>query len=221
MTIPLRKSLRKGFTLLELMIAIALVGLLLVGLNYFIFSMGELWGHSSEKRLFEQHVRSVTRYLEGELRLAAMPPYAKKGTQVFTPMEIRPSGGFSEVLLTFDLPEGSRLLNWPERRLPEVVCSLQVRADKGLYLLWHSRLERRFEEDPPREVLVSPFINSIAYDYFDAETQVWTTEKTPKKDNQTGKYPSPQRIRIGFLHDGYVKESVIALPELGEGLPNF
>src|SRR5262245_29771708 len=51
-----------GFTLLEILLAVALVGLVLVALNTFVFSMGELWGQRSEVRLFEQHVRAVVRF---------------------------------------------------------------------------------------------------------------------------------------------------------------
>ncbi|HRE83944.1 MAG TPA: prepilin-type N-terminal cleavage/methylation domain-containing protein, partial [Opitutaceae bacterium] len=69
-----------GFTILEILIAIALVGLVMVGLNTFVFSMGELWGRGSDVRLFDQHVRSVSRFLERELRTASLPPNVSAGT---------------------------------------------------------------------------------------------------------------------------------------------
>ena len=67
---------RRAFTLLELLLALALVGLLLVAMNTMIFSMGELWGRGTEPRLLDQHVRAVTRFLENELRASALPPAA-------------------------------------------------------------------------------------------------------------------------------------------------
>jgi prepilin-type N-terminal cleavage/methylation domain-containing protein len=36
------------FTLIEVMLSMALVGLVLVGMNTFIFSMGELWGKGTD-----------------------------------------------------------------------------------------------------------------------------------------------------------------------------
>ena len=219
---PLHKphSLR-AFTMLEMMIAIALVGMLIIGLNFFVFSMGELWGRSSDKRLFEQHVRAVSRYLEAELRQAGLPPHATKNTAAFIPQEIHPSAGLTEILLTFDLPEGSRLVAWPERPLPELVCSFQVRQGKGLYLLWHSRLEVRFEEDSPREVLITPFVTAMAYDYYDVDAKTWSTERSPKKDSSSGEYLAPQRLRLSFAHGGYTQEITLPLPYAAEGLPNF
>ena len=43
-----------AFTLLEVLLSLALVGLLLIALNTFVFSMGELWGRNSDRRLFDQ-----------------------------------------------------------------------------------------------------------------------------------------------------------------------
>lgn len=210
-----------GFTMIELVVAIALMGLLLVALNTFIFSMGELWGKNNDRRLFEQHVRAVSRYLESDLRKAALPPAGTGNVSAFEPAEVRPSGAMTENLITFELAEGSRLLNWSDRPLPEVVCSLQVRERQGLYLLWHSRLEERFEDDPPREVQVSPFVTGMAYDYFDVSSRRWETSTTLKKDTQSGGYLTPQRLRLRFAFKGYTMERLLPLPSAGEGLPNF
>lgn len=43
------------------------------------FSMGELWGETSEPRLFAQHVRGVSRFLENLLRQAEPPPEITSG----------------------------------------------------------------------------------------------------------------------------------------------
>ncbi len=50
-----------GSPFLEILLSLALVMLVMVGLNTFIFSMGELWGRRSESRLLELHVRAVSR----------------------------------------------------------------------------------------------------------------------------------------------------------------
>ena len=62
----------RGFTLLETLLASALLGALLLALNFFVFSMAEIWGQGSERRLFEQHVRAVTREVEELIRTAAL-----------------------------------------------------------------------------------------------------------------------------------------------------
>ena len=46
---------RRGFTLLEMLVSLALLGVLMVTLNTFLFSMSELWGGGRDQRLFDQH----------------------------------------------------------------------------------------------------------------------------------------------------------------------
>ncbi len=211
---------RRGFTLLEILLALALVGLLLVAMNTFIYSMGELWGQRTDIRLFEQHVRAVTRFLENELRASALPPAARAGSTPIGLQEVRPQSGLMEKMLTFELPAGSRLFQWPERPLPEVVCSFQVRPNEGLVLLWHSRLEKNFETDPPRETVVTPLVTTLAYDYYDADSRRWTTETQVKLDPQ-GQPLTPQRLRLRFAYQKLTRESVITLPVPGPALPVF
>ncbi len=219
---PRRPSLRRrrGFTLLEILLSLALVGLLLTAMNTFVFSMGELWGQRADHRLFDQHVRAVCRFLERELRTASLPPHARTNASAVTLEEIRPQNGMMEKMLTFELPAGSRLFTWPERPLPEVICSFQVRPNEGLVMLWHSRLERDFETAPPRETVITPLATALSYEYYDADVSRWTIE-TAVKNDRDGKPMTPQRLRLKFTYNKMTRESVITLPTPGEALPMF
>jgi hypothetical protein len=214
------RDARSAFTLLEILLALALASLVLVSLNVFVFSMGELWGRNTDARLFDRHVQAVTRFLDSELRTASLPPAAGSGDTPVAPKEIRPQNGATENLLTFELPAGSRILNWPDRPLPEVVCSLQVREREGLLLLWHSRLEKKFADDPPRETVITPLVTAMSYDYYDADFRSWKTETTIRKDNN-GQLDPPQRLRLKFAYGTLTRETVIVLASPVAGLPNF
>jgi len=209
-----------ALTLLEILLALSLVGLVLVAMNTFVFSMGELWGRNTDLRLFDQHVRAVTRFLEHELQAAALPPAATAGSTPIAPQEIRPQNGASDNLLTFELLNGSRLLNWPERPLPEVVCSLQVRDREGLRLLWHSRLEKKFNDDPPRETVISPLVTALSYDYYDSNFKNWKNETQLRRDAQNAVL-TPQRLRLKFAYGKLTRETIITLPVPTETPPNF
>lgn len=211
---------RRAFTLLEIMVALAITGMLMVALNAFIFSMGELWGRNSDVRLFDQHVRAVTRFLEHELRAAARPPAADADTAPITVQQIRTQAGQTETLLTFELFEGSRIFNWPGQPLPEVVCSLDVREGAGLLFLWHSRLEKDFADQPPRETVVSPLVSAMSYDYYDADFKNWKNE-TELRRNSSGEYEAPQRLRVKFTYQTRSQEVFIMLPAVAQGLPAF
>ena len=211
---------RAGFTLLEMLLALALVAALMVALNTFIFSMTEIWGRNRKPRLFDQHVRAVTRYLENELRNAALPPAADAQTPALVPESVRLESGVSEDLLTFELPSGSRLLSWPERPLPEVICALTVRRDQGLVLLWRSRLERDFPDDPPRELVLTPLATGLSYDYYDPTFRRWETLPS-LKTGTGGQLEAPQRLRLTFAYDNLKRETVIPLATTAQGLPMF
>lgn len=209
----------RGFTLVEVVMALALAGLVLVGLNTFIFSMSELWGRNTDVRLFDQHVRAVTRFLQGEMIRASLPPAAAANSTPVGVQLITPAGGAQENLITYMQLAGSRLLTWPDAPLPEVYCSLQVRRDKGLFLLWHSDLENHFNDDPPRETLVSPFVTALAYDYFDTDFNRWTTETALRTDS-SGNPVAPQRLRLTFTYDRLVRTALIPIPAPIASLPN-
>lgn len=211
---------RRAFTLLEVLLSLMLVSLVLVGLNTFIFSMGELWGRNTDVRLFEQHVRAVTRFLEHELRSAALPPAAQPNSTPIALQEVRPQNGVMEKMLTFELPAGSRLFTWPDRPLPEVVCSFQARPNEGLILLWHSRLEKNFETDAPRETVVTPLVTGLAYDYYEPDFNRWTTETQLKNDPQ-GQPMAPQRLRLKFTYGKMTRNSVVTLIDPSQALPAF
>jgi prepilin-type N-terminal cleavage/methylation domain-containing protein len=211
---------RSGFTMLEVLIAVVLVALMLVGLNTFIFSMGELWGRGSDVRLFDQHVRNVTRFMQQELERAALPPAGRSGQAAIAPQEIKPQNGSTEQMLTFELAEGCRLINWPGHALPDVVCSLTVRDREGLLLLWHSKLEKNFADDSPRETVITPLVTAMSYDYYEADFKRWKTETTLLKDS-AGKTVTPQRLRLKFTYDKLTRETLVTLPNAAEGLPQF
>jgi prepilin-type N-terminal cleavage/methylation domain-containing protein len=209
-----------GFTLLEVLLALALVALVLVALNTFIFSMGELWGRNRDLRLFDQHVRAVTRFLERELRSASLPPAVTAGAAAVEAREVEVQFGRREELITFGLRQGSRILAWPERPLPEVVCSLEVRPREGLVLYWRSVLEERAGEDPPREMQLTPLATRLAYDYYDEDFRRWETVEQLRRD-RNGDLDTPQRLRLTFEYRGLVRETLVPVPQFGEGLPLF
>ena len=210
---------RRGFTLIEVVLAMALVGLVLVGLNTFIFSMRELWGKNADVRLFDQHVRAVTRFLQREMIRATLPPAAAVNATPVGVQKITPTGASQDNLVTYMELSGNRILSWPESPLPEVFCSLQVRRDKGLFMLWHSDLENHFNDDPPRETLVSPFVTDLSYDYFDTDFNKWTTETAIRTDSSGNPVP-PQRLRLKFAYEKLTREALVIVPAVAQGLPN-
>jgi prepilin-type N-terminal cleavage/methylation domain-containing protein len=207
-----------GFTLLELLLSLALIGMLLVAMNQFIFSMGELWGRGTDVRLFDRHVRAVTRYVEKTLRSTARP--SALGVQALSVQEVRTPQGGTENLLAFELPAGSRVLPWPGTPLPDVVCALGLRPDQGLVLYWHSRFETHFADEPPRATVLSPLVSAISYDYYNAAFDNWQNQPALQRDSN-GQWQLPTRLRLRFTYGRLNRETVITLPVVSRALPLF
>lgn len=207
-----RASRARAFTLLEVLLAIALLGSLLVALNIFVFTMAEVWGQGREERLFAQHARAVTVHVEELLRRAALGPEGG-GLEV---KEVKLESGGEAPQLAFTLAEGSRLIAWPEGPLPDVEMSLGVAEREGLRLHWQSRLEIDRDLEAPRSVVVTPFVVSMGWDYYDENFRRWETFEEPKREVD-GTYPLPRRIRLRFLHGKLSLERVLRVPAATEG----
>ncbi len=208
----------RGFTMIETLVAAALLGALLLALNFFVFSMAEIWGQGAERRLFEQHVRAVTREVEALLRQAALPPVAGE-TPVFA-REIRLEDGRRVTALTFELPSGAARLPWRTVALPDVVCSLVQQEGRGLMLYWHSRLEENFNDAAPRAFELSAFGRKIMLEYAESDGAIWRTYDQLQR-NSAGQWTMPRRLRLTFEHGKMQTETVVVLPPSPGALPHF
>lgn len=211
---------RRGFTLVELLFAVSIMAMLLVALFTFVFSMGEIWGHGSEKRLFEQHVNAVTRHLEAMFRRATLPIGAAATAEPFTIREVRTASAGTANLLGFDLADGDRMLIWNGPPLPDVQCSLGLESSRGLFLYWQSKLELHLTTEAPRAVLVSPFVTKIEYFYRDDDTGSWRSDTAPQKSAE-GHWRVPDTIKLTFAHAGATAERTLTLPARNGALPLF
>jgi len=203
-----------AFTLVELLLALALLTMLVTALLTFVFSMGEIWGRGSEKRLFEQHVNAVSRHVESLLRRAAWPRGGGATAEPYAVREIRPATGPTVNLLGFDLLDGDRLLVWPDQPLPEVRCYLAVERERGLVLHWQSQLEQEAGTKPPRTALISPLVTRLAYEYQDPKSGTWRTE-TELRKSSSNEWLLPDRLLLAFKQGTYEAEREITLPPGG------
>lgn len=197
---------RPGFTLLEMLLALSIMAGLLLALNLFVFSMAEVWGKGRDERLFYQHVRAVTHHVVGMLDSAAVGP----GGEGLALKEIKVPGASARPELTFTLADAGRLAAWPETPLPDVEVSIGHDEEKGLVLRYRSRLETR-QEDEPRSSVISPFVGSLAWDYYDENFKRWETLDQPRREPD-GSYPLPARLRLRFKLGTLQAERVLIVP---------
>jgi prepilin-type N-terminal cleavage/methylation domain-containing protein len=207
----------QAFTLVEVLLSLALVALLMVSLSQFILSMGELWGRNRQQRLFDQHVRAVTRHLEDLFQRGALVSEPDRRLRVQA--SVVPGVGTGP-LLTFDLPAGDRMLPWPDRPLPDVQCAVDLVPERGLVLYWQSRWELDFERAVPRSTVISPLVARLEYEYFRRESQTWATQPT-LSGGDGGATRLPARCRLHFQYERFSASKVVRIPAAVQALPAF
>lgn len=213
---------RGGFTLLEVMLAVALGAVIMTVATMFVFSMAELWGAGANERLFKKHTRGVSRFFERSMQQASSRYATGEDAAPVFWMDWEGDGNATVQYLSFELDTSPGALVWPEQPMPSVVCSLDLDAREGLFLLWRSRLEADFAEEPPRRTLVSPFVKELRYHYIDyaVEYPEWEVLSEPKQ-NADQSYVIPQRLELVFDYKGASVPRQLALPTAQKGLPLY
>lgn len=209
----MRKVTRRGFTLVETLLAMAILAALLTALTAFLLSMSELWGKGRDARLFDQHVRAATRQARATLDRAVLG----SGGAALRVEEIQLADGTTEPRLVFTLPEGGALTAWPEGPLPDIDFSLGFEEAFGLVLTWRSRAETERDDNDWHTTVLSPFADGIRYGYYDADLRRWRTEDQPLRETDGSAYRRPDRIEITYSRGKRKTVSQIDLPLRREG----
>jgi hypothetical protein len=170
--------------------------------------MTELWGGKRDQRLFDQHVRAASRLVRETLEMATIAPGAA-GVAI---KEVADGLGSTEPRLSFLLADAGRLADWPEHPLPDVDFSLYVDLEKGLALQWQSRLEINRDRTDLHDTILSPFVKSLAYEYYDADLKTWKLEEEPVHDTGGTAWKKPARIHLRFERGTLKQEVVLDLP---------
>jgi hypothetical protein len=207
------RKVRRAFSLVEMLLALAILAALLAAMNTFLFSMSELWGKGRDARLFDQHVRASTKQVRNILEQAVFGP----GGTAPKITEIQLANGTREPRLTFTLPAGGKFTAWPEGPLPDVDFSLGFEEAFGLVLTWRSRTELERDAADWHTTTLSPFADSIRYSYYDADLHKWRTEDQPAKESDGATYLQPARIELTFSRGKLKKVTQIELPLRREG----
>lgn len=184
--------MRRGFTLLEILLSLAILAAVLVALNSLLFGIVGGWGEGRDSRLFDQHRRALARQL-GEAAEAAAN---RAGGVAWNIDKVAWSGREEAPRVTWSMPDAGRLASWPAEPLPDVDLALEVDRDRGLVLGWRSRAETDAEADSWHEAVLSPFVRRLEFAYAAEAGRPATVSETPlPTDGFTG-WRQPDHLRI-------------------------
>ena len=221
---------RKGFSLVEVLLALAIGGLVLTAATALLVTISQAWANRPATRdAFDAHVNGVANFLTAMLEEATLPEVLNAPPKVIT---LDRAPGFSEMddpLVRFYLREAPPLFFWPE---PGSVASrlhifLQVDKQDGLRLLWYSDLqELEKNEKGVREpedddelfcTVISPFCTEVFYCYYgdeddtDDDLKRWEIVDELEEDINSGEFRLPAFAKFVFKWDDENLERVVSL----------
>jgi prepilin-type N-terminal cleavage/methylation domain-containing protein len=242
-------SARGGFTLIEILLALALVAILFGAMTFMLGNMALLWLSSKKGNFFPQHVDGVTLFLNEALRRseAIVPPAPTSAgsnggqnqpegrqnqppptnTDATTlPVEWARPPGWSDLddpLLLFRQLETPALFVREGESLPNVNCYLYFKRGEGLSILWYSDLEEDVEETSDLfRTEISRYVTEIAYCYYDAEDEEWEIEEDPMvSPEDRDAFLLPQYLKLTFEYEDEEFVRNIYLPQRSTDAPLF
>lgn len=221
---------RDGMTLIEVVLAIAVAGFVLVSATSFLVSVSSIWAEREDRHFFEDHVDGVTEFLKACFSNAGMEIKLENdegdgGSQSSSSLIgtigdavawARPPGfrDYEDPLLNFTLANTPPLLIG-ESDLPPLGVNIFLQFDKeeGLSLVWYSKLQEEVEDERDlRRTEISPLVTKLSYIYWDENIEKWEEEDKPMEGEGDEQFLLPRFIKIFFEKDGIQKERTLALP---------
>ena len=129
-----------------------------------------------------------------------------------------------EALLHFQLPSITPLLTRADGILPaENSIYLSFDREEGLSLLHRSSFEEGIEADTINEddfnrTLLSPFIQSIEYIYWEVENERWEVNDEPITEEDSDTYRLPNYLKLNFVYKENSIERIVPIPTISKHL---
>ena len=219
---------KRGFSMIELLLAMAIGGMLLVGAVSLLVTVSQAWANRPATRdAFDAHVNGVANFLHATLEEASLPQANRTGNSV---VDLQRPVGFSdsdEPLVHFYLREAPPLFVWPNGVATRVHTYLYFDDREGLSFLWFSELQELEknekgklepeDESDLRKTPISSFCDEIFYCYYgdedDKERDIkeWKVEDDLEENIQSGKFRIPAFIKLVFRWEEEDLERTITL----------
>lgn len=201
---------KRGFTLIEVVVALALGALILVAASSLLMSITQLWIKQDKLFNFQGHIHGVKTFLQKHIK-ESYHKFNEKVPTVQWSSPPRISLSIDETFLSFPV----RLPNplFPMDNLLPVVCYLKIDKEKGLSIIWHSFEEpKQGKEQEVYETEISPWAKRFKLHYYDESKNDWDVLDKPReskevKGGKAGKFELPDFLEIQFEKEGEEDQS--------------
>lgn len=215
---------RSGFSLIEMVLVIALLALLLPLLLGFVFNLSQIWLKGAKGNFFAQHVDGVSLFLATALERSEAIVGDGADGEATLPVEWARPPGFrdsDDPLLMFRQRETPALFVREGESLPNIFVYLYHDDREGLSLVWYSSHEEEVEdEDDLYRTPISKYVSKIEYAYYDSENDEWDIEDEPVEGDNDA-FLLPQYLKLTFTYEDEETVRNLHLPQRSTDVPLF
>jgi len=205
---------RSAFTLIEVLVAIALSALVLTAASILLATMSELWHQRRAGDPFTEHVSGLRTFLQTLVDRSVLEQEAGDASPAGAAARwSHPPGypDFDPPYLNFAISDPPAVLTAGGPALPALEAWLAPVPREGLFLIFRSRLIEGRETDDLRFRLLSPYFDSIAYGAYDAERDAWEETTEPPLDASRN-ITLPAAVLLNFKLGEQAEQIVLHLP---------
>lgn len=209
-----KKTPRRAFTLVEVMLGLAISALVMFGCVALMFDMARLTEYFESGNSFRNHVDGVEKFLrcavvDSEIGSAAKfeSPLTKNTAGTIYVAKDFENTGANDYYIGYGVRTSHPFYPSPLGFGADKICLLELDGDDGLYLVWKFTDAEIENSDPAiYKTLLSKWVKKIGYIY--NSSAGWEEEETLRTSGET---LMPSYIKIYFDKNGETYERIISL----------
>lgn len=198
---PQNPRSRSAFSLIEMVLAIAIGGVVLAMASTLMYVMFQIWISSQRDAFFKKHVEGAERFLNSLVRPASLLPNI-----THDPRMERPPGysEFDPYLLVIKTNEAAPFFYWgngkPARG--ELMVAFYFDKKEGLSLLWYPIVQRPDGLNEVYKTKISACVTALQYGYFDPDMKRWKFLDQPLSEFDSDTPTLPDILKLSFSYEG-------------------
>lgn len=192
-----RRFPNAGMTLLEILLAVSMLGLLLVAASTLLFAMSRSYFALETAPQFQRHADGVTDFLYYLTSLSETRP-----DEAVKSFDWTRSPGNEKFGLSWKIDQEVPFFVTDTRPLPPLTAHLEYdKENKQFWLLWQT--DPKFTEGKSKlhYTLLSSWASDIEYGYYDSQQKEWEFELASAENSQHGDQ-RPSRMVLIFERAG-------------------
>ncbi len=171
---------KSAFTLVEVLIALALTGMLLTGLTMLTFQIMQAWAQQAEDPLFDRHVDGLRRVLEECVAETVDASDSQGARRAINSVLTQPPGSVNVSRAPYLRITGAPpFIAGETQPLGDVRGWLVFEEGSGLVLYWQTDTERQNNQDATHRLVLSPWVTDMRYAAYENSAKSWSEETDP------------------------------------------